>query len=108
MAQEPPLSALAHGLRTLATKLQQPSASEEEKQTLIHQTLEAVEEQQKKDEEQKSRDLLNEALSTLQGLEQQSGRGQQKDSEAGDGSSKSNLSQEGKAGRETKPGKRRR
>ena len=101
MDQQPPLSALAHALRALATKLQQANASEEEKQTLIHQTLEAVEEQQKKkDQEQKNRDLLNAAVSTLQGLEQQSGRDQQKDSEAGDGNSRNSPSQGGQDGKQ--------
>jgi hypothetical protein len=95
MAQRPPLSALAHDLQTLAMKLQQPNLSEQEQQTLIHETLEQVEKQQKKEEEKESRDLLGEASSTLQSLEQQSGRSQQKDSEKGDGIAQSNLSQEG-------------
>jgi hypothetical protein len=95
MAQKPPLSALAHDLQTLAMKLQQPNLSEQEQQTLIHETLEQVEKQQKKEAEKESRHLLGEASSTLQSLEQQSGRSQQKDSEKGDGVAQSNLSQEG-------------
>ena len=95
MAQRPPLSALAHDLRTLAMKLEQPNIAEQEKQTLIHKTLEQVEKQQKKEEEKESRALLGEASSTLQGLEQQSARGQQKDSEKSDGGAQSNSSQEG-------------
>jgi hypothetical protein len=94
MALEPALSTLAQGLQALALKLQEAGTSEEEKQTLIHQTLKQVEEQ-RKSEDQENRDLLNQALNTLQGLEQQSSRGQQKDSEAGEGSLASNLSQKG-------------
>jgi hypothetical protein len=95
MAQRPPLSALAHELQSLAMKLEQPNIAEQEKQTLIHKALEQVEKQQKKEEEKESGTLLGEASSTLQGLEQQSGRSQQKDSEKGDGGAQSNPSQEG-------------
>jgi len=95
MAQRPPLSALAHDLRTLAMKLEQPNVADQEKQTLIHKTLEQVEKQQKKEEEKESRALLGEASSTLQGLEQQSARSQQKDAEKGGGGAQSNPSQEG-------------
>ena len=95
MAQRPPLSALAHDLRTLAIKLQHPNVAEQEKQTLIHKTLEQVEKQQKKEEEKESRALLGEASSTLQGLEQQSARSQQKDAEKGGGGAQRNPSQEG-------------
>ena len=95
MAQRPPLSALAHELQSLAMKLEQPNIAEQEKQTLIHKALEQVEKQQKKEEEKESRALLGEASSTLQDLEQQSGRSQQKDSEKGDGGAQSNPSQEG-------------
>jgi hypothetical protein len=95
MAQRPPLSALAHNLRTLAMKLEHPNVAEQEKQMLIHETLEQVEKQQKTEDEKENRALLGEASSTLQGLEQQSGRSQQKDSEKGDGGAQSNPSQEG-------------
>jgi hypothetical protein len=95
MAQRPPLSALAYDLRTLAMKLEHPNVAEQEKQTLIHKTLEQVEKQQKKEEEKESRALLGEASSTLQGLEQQSARSQQKEAEKGDGGAQSNPSQEG-------------
>ena len=94
MAQRPPLSELAHDLRTLAMQLEHPNVAEQEKQTLIHKTLEQVEKQQKKEEEKESRALLGEASSTLQGLEQQSARSQQKDTEKGDGGARSNPSQE--------------
>ena len=95
MAQKPPLSALAHDLQNLAMKLQQANVSEQEMQTLIHETLEQVEKQQKREEEKESLALLGEASSTLQGLEQPSGGSQQKDSEKGAGGVQSNLSQKG-------------
>ena len=95
MAQRPSLSALAHDLQTLAMKLQQPNVTEQEKQTLIQKNLEEVEKQQKEEKEKENRTLLSEASSTLQGLEQQSARGQQKDSEKSDGGARSERSQEG-------------
>src|SRR5262245_23788296 len=93
MAQKPPLSALAHDLRTLAMKLQDPTVAEGEKQTLIHKTVEQVEKQQKKEEEKENRALLADASSTLQGLEQQAAQNQQKDPE--NGSAQSTSSQQG-------------
>jgi hypothetical protein len=96
MAQSPSLSALSRDLRTLAMKLEQPNLAEQEKQTLIHKTLEQVEKQQKQEEEEKeSHALLDEASSALQGLEQQSARSQQKDTEKGGGGAKSSPTQEG-------------
>jgi hypothetical protein len=95
MAQKPPLSALAHDLRTLAMNLQDPNVAEQEKQTLIHNALEQVEKQQKKEAEKQSRALLGEASSTLQGLEQQSAQSQKKDAEKGEAGAQSQPSQEG-------------
>src|SRR5262245_27902701 len=95
MTKRPPLSALAHELHTLATKLQDPKLAEQEKQTLIHKALEQVEKQQKKEHEKENQALLGEASSTLQGLEQQSAQAQQKDTEKGDGGAQSKLSQQG-------------
>src|SRR5262245_28162243 len=105
LAQKPPLSALAHDLRTLAMKLQDPTVAEREKQTLIHKAVEQVEQQQKKEEEKENRALLADASSTLQGLEQQSAQNQQKDTEKGDGSAQSTSSQQGQGeGRQSQGG----
>jgi hypothetical protein len=93
MAQQPRLAALAYGLRTLATKLQQPKVSEQEKQILIRENLEQIEKQQKQEKEKENRDLLGEAPSTLQSLERDGS--QEKDSGQGGGGVQSNLSQEG-------------
>ena len=95
MAKKPPLSAFARELQTLTIELQDPKLAEREKQTLIHKALEQVEKQQKQEHERESRALLGEASSTLQGLEQQSAQGQQKDTEKGDGSEQSTSSQQG-------------
>src|SRR5262245_37473115 len=105
MAKRPPLSAFAHELSTLATKLQDPKLAEQEKQTLIHKALEQVEKQQKKEQEKENQALLGEASSTLQGLEQQSAQGQQKDTEKGDGGAQSKPSQQGQGeGKQTQGG----
>ena len=95
MAERPSLSPLARDLQTLALKLQQPNLSEREKETLIQATLEQVEKQQKKEQEKESRAVLSEASSTLKGLEQQSRRSQPKDSEKGGGVAQKDPSQEG-------------
>jgi hypothetical protein len=83
MAERPGLSGLAHELQTLATKLHQASVPEPEKRTRIHQALEQVENQRKKEKEKENRDLLGEALSALQGLEEQSGRRQKESAQGG-------------------------
>src|SRR4029077_2688570 len=93
MAQQPRLGALAYGLRTLATKLQQPNVSEQEKQILIRENVGQIGKQQKQEKEKENRDLLGEASSTLQSLEQDGS--QEKDSGQGGGGVQSNLSQEG-------------
>jgi hypothetical protein len=95
MTQRPSLSPLAEDLRTLATKLQEQNLSEREQETMIQAALEQVEKQQKKEQERESRAVLDEASSTLKGLEQQSRGSQPKDSEQGSGVAESDRSQEG-------------
>jgi len=85
MARQPRLLGLADRLQTLAARLQQTSVQEPEKRTLIHQALEQIENQQKKEKEKESQDLLGEALSALRGLEEQSGRQQKEPAEDGGG-----------------------
>jgi hypothetical protein len=97
MAERPPLSALAYGLRTLAMKLEQPNVSEQEKQALIRDSVEQIEKQRETETEKEDRQLLGEASSALQRLEQ--APGQQKGSEQGGGGVQSNLSQ-GEEGKE--------
>jgi hypothetical protein len=98
MAQRPRLSELGRGLQTLATKLEDPKASPQEKRAEIQETQKKIEEQQKKEQQKDDQDLLGQASSTLQDLEQQSrnGQDQQKEQhEGGGGSIQSNLPQEG-------------
>jgi hypothetical protein len=96
MAQRPRLSELARGLQTLAAKLADPKLTAQEKQALIQEMQKKVEEQEKNTQQKDNQDLLAQASGTLQGLEQQSGGGQnqQKDQNQG-GGIKSNLPQEG-------------
>ena len=98
MAQRPRLSELGQGLQTLAMKLEDPKASPQEQRAGIQETQKKIEEQQKKEQQKDDQDLLGQASSTLQRLEQQSGNGQdqQKDQDRGGGGSiQSNLPQEG-------------
>jgi hypothetical protein len=84
MAQRPRLSEMAQQLKILATKLQQPSVPEPEKRKLIHQAQEQVENRREKEKEKENQDKLGEAMSALQGLEEQSDR-RQKESAQGSG-----------------------
>ena len=94
MAQRPSLSALSRNLQVLAKQLRDPSVPQQEKQTLIHESLEQVEEQQKKEEDQQNRDLLGETSSTLHGLEQQSsGSEETKADKGGDSKGEFNAQQ---------------
>jgi len=95
MTQRPVLSALARDLQTLVTKLRDPAISEQEKQTLIQEARDKVEEQRKKEGEKENRDLLGETSGTLQGLEQQMAGSQQSEQDKGGGGIQSNLPQEG-------------
>jgi hypothetical protein len=76
VAEQPRLSDTAEQLQMLATKLQQPSVSEPEKQKLIQQALEQVESQREKEKDKENQDMLGKILSALQGLEEQSGHRQ--------------------------------
>ena len=95
MAPRPSLSALSRNLQMLAAKLRDPSVPGTEKQTLIDETLEQVEQQQKKEKDQENRELLAETSSTLRGLEQQSSGSQQAEAQKGGGEIQSNLPQQG-------------
>lgn len=98
MAQRPRLSELGRRLQALATKVEDPKASPQEKRAAIEETQKKIEEQQKKEQQKDDQDLLGQASSALQGLEQQSGNGedQQKDQDkSAGGSIQSNLPQEG-------------
>jgi hypothetical protein len=95
MAPRPSLSALSRNLQMLATKLRDASVPGPEKQILIHENLEQVEQQQKKEKDQENRELLAETSSTLRGLEQQSSGSQEAEAQKGGGDIQSNLPQDG-------------
>jgi hypothetical protein len=97
MAQRPGLSELARGLQSLATKLEEPKSPPQEKQSLIQEMEEKVGEQQRNPQQKENKDLLGQASSTLQGLEQQSGSGQNQrdEQDKGGGGIQANLPQEG-------------
>ncbi len=106
MAARPRLMEIARSLQSLAAKLEDPKVAREEKQAVIEETQKKVGEQQKKEEQKDDRDLLDRAASTLKGLEQQSGAGQdqQKNQEKVGGGIQSNLPQEGQGEGKPSPG----
>jgi hypothetical protein len=96
MAQKPGLNRLAQDLKALAATLEDPKMPREEKQTLAQEMEKKIVEQQKKEEEQENRDLLSQAASTMKGVEQSaSGQDRQKDQQKGSGGIQSNLPQKG-------------
>ena len=96
MLQHPRLSAVARGLETLVSKLEDPKASKSEQQTVVQDMEKKIEDQRKQESQKEERDLLGQAASTLKGLDKQSGGGsdQQKDQDKG-GGIQSNLPQQG-------------
>src|SRR5262249_9662421 len=107
MAERSRLGELARGLKTLANKFEDPKLSRPELQASIQQMQKKIEEQKKNEPGKEERDLLGQASSTLKGLDQQSGDGQEqrKDQEKGGGGSiQSNLPQEGQGESKQSPG----
>ena len=95
MMQRPRLVEIARDLQRLASKLEEPKASQGEKQALVEETRKKIEEQNREQQEQQDRELLGHASSTLKGLDQQSGQDTQKDQNKGEGGIQSDLPQEG-------------
>ena len=88
MAAKPELRALGRDLQALVTKLGDSKTTPEEKQALAQKIEQKIEEQQKKEEQKDNRDLLGQAASALDGMEQQQaagGQDQQKDQTKGGG-----------------------
>jgi hypothetical protein len=102
MTEGPRLSELGRGLQALASRIEDPKVSPQERQSAIEEMQQKLEAQQKKEERKDNRELLGQAASTLQNLEQQSGTGQnqQKDQDQGGGGIQSNLPQQGQGGSE--------
>src|SRR5205823_3136612 len=76
MAVKPALKGLARDLEALAAKIENPKTPEEEKQALAQQLEKKIDEQQNKEEQKDNRDLLGQAASALEGMEQQQLSGQ--------------------------------
>ena len=97
MAQRPQMAELARALQRLAAKMEDPHTPEQEKQIAVQEMQRKIEQEQNKEEQKDNRDLLGQAASTLKGVEQQSGNGQeqQKNQDKGGGGIQSNLPQEG-------------
>jgi hypothetical protein len=97
MEQRPQMAALARALQRLAARIEDPDTSREEKQSAVQEMQRKIEQEQNKEEQKDNHDLLSQAASTLKGVEQQSGNGQeqQKNQDKGGGGIQSNLPQEG-------------
>lgn len=98
MSQRTGLKGLAHQLRMLAAKLEDPNVPRENKQAMSEDMQKEIEKEQAKEEQKDNRDLLGQAASTLKGLEeQQSSEGQEQrtDQEKGGGGIQSKLPQDG-------------
>ena len=98
MAAKPSLQALGQELQELAVKLDEPKAPPAEKQAAIEKMEQRIEDQQKKEQENESRNLLGEAASAINSLEkeQQAARGQgEQEQQKGGGGIQSNAPQDG-------------
>jgi hypothetical protein len=98
MATKPTLRGIGQELKDLAAKLDQPKTSPAEKQAAVEKMEQRIEEQQTKEKDRESRELLGEAASALNGLEKEqqiaSGQGQQQQQRGG-GGIQSNAPQDG-------------
>ena len=99
MAAKPHLRPLAVELEALATKLDNPKTSPEEKRTLAQKMEQKLEEQSKKEEQKDDRNMLGDASNALSGVEKQqqlaSGQDQSKQQQKGGGGIQSNAPQDG-------------
>jgi len=99
MAAKPHLRPIAKELEALATKLDDPKISPDEKRSLAQKIEQKIEEQSKKEEQKDDRNMLGDASSALSGVEKQqqlsSGQDQQKQQQKGGGGIQSNVPQDG-------------
>ena len=97
MAERPRLSELARQLQRLAAKMEDVNAPPQEQQRDAHELQEKIEQERNKEDQKDNRDLLSQAASALEGVDQQPGNGQeqQKKSESGGGGIQSNLPEKG-------------
>jgi hypothetical protein len=97
MARRPELKALAKDLAALAAQLDDPKLSAEEKQRLVHDVKTEIEERQKTERREQTRELLGEAANALGAGEQQKNESgqEQAQQQKGGGGVQSNLPQDG-------------
>ena len=106
MMQRPRLHELARDLQKVATRLEDPKSSQDEKRMIVAEVRKKIDEQNNKPQEREDRDLLGQASSTLKSLDPQSGNRQdsQKNQDQGDGGIQGNLPQEGQGEGTQRPG----
>jgi hypothetical protein len=97
MAERPALAPLARQIQALAKTVENPKIPPQEKQAAIQTTQKTIAQEQAREEQRENRDMLGEAASTVKGMDQQAGNGQEhkQDQNAGAGDINSNLPQEG-------------
>ena len=96
MAANPDLRQLAEEFEAIAARLEDPKVPLEEKQELVQQLEQKIQEQQRRQEPKNDQDLLAQAASALSGDEQQQGGSgqQQKQQQKGAGGIQTNAPQE--------------
>jgi hypothetical protein len=105
MAERPRLNELARQLQALATKLENPKSSQQEKQAAVQELQKRIAKEQDREEQKDNSDLLSEAASTIKSMDQQTGKGQQQQHQNGGGGEiNSNLPQQGQQKTSPSPG----
>ena len=104
MAQRPGMSELARQLQRLATTIQEPKISPEQKQAAVQEMQKKIEQQRSKEDQKENRDLLDQAASALGGVDQQQGDGQQQKKDEGGGGIQSNIPEKGQGEAKPSPG----
>lgn len=106
MAQRPQMAELARQLQVLAAKMEDINASLQEKQTGVQEMQKRIEREQNQENQKDNRDLLSQAASALQGVDQQPGSGQeqQKKNDGGGGGIQSNVPEKGQGEAKPSPG----
>jgi len=105
MAQRPGLTELARQLQRLATRIEEPKISPEQKQAAVQEMQKQIERQRSKEDQKENRDLLDQAASALGGVDQQPGDGQeQKKDERGGGGIQSDIPEKGQGEAKPSPG----
>jgi len=99
MAATPHFRSLAKELEALATKLDDPKISADEKRTLAEKMEQKIEEQNKKEEQTDDRNMLGDAANALSGVEKRqqvaSGQDQEQQQQKGGGGIQSNAPKDG-------------